>query len=129
MIVGIGSDIARVERFFRAMQRHGPRFAQRILGPDEHALWLQKSQPTAFLAKRFAAKEAFVKALGLGLREGMQWRDIQVLNDALGKPYLLLNGEAERLLRAAGVTNSHVTLSDEAEYAVAFVVLEREPPS
>ncbi|BBI50379.1 holo-[acyl-carrier-protein] synthase [Vreelandella olivaria] len=94
MIVGIGSDIARVERFTRAMQRHGPRFAQRILGPEEHALWQQKSEPAAFLAKRFAAKEAFVKALGLGLRQGLQWCDIQVLNDALGKPYFLLNGEA-----------------------------------
>jgi len=125
MIVGIGSDIARVERFTRAMKRHGPRFAERILGPDEQALWLHKAQPAAFLAKRFAAKEAFVKALGLGLRQGLQWGDIQVLNDALGKPYFLLNGEAERLLLAAGVTASHVTLSDEAEYAVAFVVLER----
>lgn len=125
MIVGIGSDIARVERFKRAVQRHGPRFAQRILGPDEHVLWLQKSQPDAFLAKRFAAKEAFVKALGLGLRQGMQWSEIQVINDALGKPYFLLSGEAERLLKAAGITASHITLSDEAEYAVAFVVLER----
>ncbi|CAD5262140.1 MULTISPECIES: holo-ACP synthase [Halomonadaceae] len=125
MIVGIGSDIARVERFTRAMKRHGPRFAERILGPDEQAIWLHKAQPAAFLAKRFAAKEAFVKALGLGLRQGLQWGDIQVLNDALGKPYFLLNGEAERLLLAAGVTASHVTLSDEAEYAVAFVVLER----
>ena len=93
---------------------------------QEHALWQQKSEPAAFLAKRFAAKEAFVKALGLGLRQGLQWCDIQVLNDALGKPYFLLNGEAGRLLQAAGVTTSHVTLSDEAEYAVAFVVLERE---
>ncbi|AJY51058.1 MULTISPECIES: holo-ACP synthase [Halomonadaceae] len=125
MIVGIGSDIARIERFTRAVQRHGPRFAQRILGPEEHTLWLQKSQPAAFLAKRFAAKEAFVKALGLGLRHGMQWCDIQVLNDALGKPYFVLDGKAERLLQAAGVTASHITLSDEAEYAVAFVVLER----
>lgn len=125
MIVGIGSDIARIERFARAMQRHGPRFALRILGPDEHAVWLQKAQPAAFLAKRFAAKEAFVKALGLGLREGMQWCDIQVLNDALGKPHLLLSGEADRLMKVAGVTASHITLSDEADYAVAFVVLER----
>lgn len=125
MIVGIGSDIARIERFVRAVQRHGPRFAQRILGPEEHAVWLQKSQPAAFLAKRFAAKEAFVKALGLGLRDGMQWCDIQILNNALGKPHFLLSGEAERLVKAAGVTASHITISDEADYAVAFVVLER----
>lgn len=125
MIVGIGSDIARIDRFSLAVKRHGPRFAQRILGPDEHAAWLQKSQSAAFLAKRFAAKEAFVKALGLGLREGMQWRDIQVLNDTLGKPYFLLSGNAQRLVQVAGVTTSHVTLSDEAAYAVAFVILER----
>ena len=125
MIVGIGSDIARIERFKRAVKRHGPRFAQRILGPEEHVVWLQKAQPAAFLAKRFAAKEAFVKALGLGLRAGMQWGEIQVLNDGLGKPYLVVEGKAERLLLEAGVTNSHITLSDEAEYAVAFVVLER----
>ncbi|KPQ26089.1 MULTISPECIES: holo-ACP synthase [unclassified Halomonas] len=125
MIVGIGSDIARVERFARALQRHGPRFALRILGPDEHAVWQQKSQPTAFLAKRFAAKEAFVKALGLGLRHGLQWRDIQVHNDELGKPFLELHGTAAEKAAVAGVTTMHITLSDEDDYAIAFVVLER----
>ncbi|MCA1772532.1 MAG: holo-ACP synthase [Halomonas sp.] len=124
MIVGIGSDIARIERFERALKRHGPRFALRILGPDEHAVWLGKSQPVAFLAKRFAAKEAFVKALGLGLRRGLQWRDIQVLNDALGKPYFNLQGAAAEKASAAGVTAMHITLSDEEDYAIAFVVLE-----
>ncbi|MBP5981104.1 MAG: holo-ACP synthase [Halomonas sp.] len=125
MIVGIGSDIARVARFTQAMERHGPRFAKRILGVDEYATWQQKGEPTAYLAKRFAAKEAFVKALGLGLRGGMQWGDIQVINDNLGKPYLQLSNEAKRLMQASGATTSHVTLSDEAEYAVAFVILER----
>lgn len=124
MIVGIGSDIARVERFAQALQRHGPRFALRILGPEEHAVWLQKMQPAAFLAKRFAAKEAFVKALGLGLRRGLQWRDIQVLNDVLGKPFLQLHGAAAEKALAAGVTALHITLSDEDDYAIAFVVLE-----
>ncbi|NGO90941.1 MAG: holo-[acyl-carrier-protein] synthase, partial [Halomonas sp.] len=84
-----------------------------------------KGCPVAYLAKRFAAKEAFVKALGLGLRQGMQWGDIQVLNDALGKPGLHLHGEAQRLFAASGAATAHITLSDEAEYAVAFVVLER----
>lgn len=125
MIVGIGSDIARVARFTQAMERHGPRFAKRILGVDEYAIWQQKGEPAAYLAKRFAAKEAFVKALGLGLRDGMQWGDIQVVNDALGKPYLQLSNEAQRLMQASGATTSHITLSDEAEYAVAFVILER----
>lgn len=125
MIVGIGSDIARVERFARAMNRHGPRFAQRILGPEEHRVWLQKAQPVAFLAKRFAAKEAFVKALGLGLRRGLQWCDIEVLNDPLGKPFLTLHGAAAEKAATAGVTAMHITLSDEDDYAIAFVVLER----
>lgn len=125
MIVGIGSDIARVARFTRAVERHGPRFAQRILGTDEYAIWQQKGEPVAYLAKRFAAKEAFVKALGLGLRGGMQWGDIQVVNDPLGKPFLQLSHEAKRLMQASSATTSHITLSDEAEYAVAFVILER----
>lgn len=125
MIVGIGSDIARVERFARAIQRHGPRFAARILGPQEQAVWRQKGEPEAYLAKRFAAKEAFVKALGLGLRSGMQWSDIQVVNDSLGKPSFILSGEAKRLFQASGASSAHVTLSDEAAYAVAFVILER----
>ncbi len=125
MIVGIGSDIARVERFTKAVKRHGPRFAQRILGPEEQAVWQMKGQPISYLAKRFAAKEAYVKALGLGLRSGMQWSDIQILNDPLGKPSLQLNGEALRLFQASGASAAHITLSDEAEYAVAFVVLER----
>lgn len=125
MIVGIGSDIARVERFTRATQRHGMRFAQRILGPEEQAVWHQKGQPVAYLAKRFAAKEAFVKALGLGLRSGIQWGDIQVINDTLGKPSLQLSGAALTLFQASGACAAHITLSDEMEYALAFVVLER----
>ena len=90
----------------------------------EQAVWQEKGQAVAYLAKRFAAKEAFVKALGLGLRQGMQWGDIQVLNDALGKPSLKLSGEAQRRFTASGATAAHITLSDEADYAVAFVILE-----
>lgn len=125
MIVGIGSDIARIARFSRAMERHGPRFAARILGEQEQRVLAMAPQPAAYLAKRFAAKEAFLKALGRGLRDGLQWRDIQVVNDALGKPSLRLSGVAAALAREQGVTAMHVTLSDEADYAVAFVVLER----
>ncbi|SHL96698.1 holo-ACP synthase [Vreelandella subglaciescola] len=125
MIIGIGSDIARVARFEAALERHGERFAKRLLGEDEQPLFTRHAHPAAFLAKRFAGKEAFVKALGLGFRRGMEWGEIQVLNDALGKPVLRLSGEAAEQARLAGVNASHVTLSDEAEYAVAFVVLER----
>ncbi|GAA3894296.1 holo-ACP synthase [Halomonas cibimaris] len=125
MIIGIGSDIARVARFEAARVRHGERFAHRLLGTDEQALFQRHAHPAAFLAKRFAGKEAFVKALGTGFRHGMEWRDIQVLNDAQGKPTLALGGRAAALAQAAGVQHSHITLSDEADYALAFVVLER----
>lgn len=126
MIVGIGSDIARVARFDMAMTRHGERFAARILGPNEQCRFVGHPHPAAFLAKRFAAKEAFVKALGLGLRQGMQWGEIEILNDPLGKPYLQLCGVAAQRAATAGVGKSHVSLSDEAEYAIAFVVLEQK---
>jgi holo-[acyl-carrier protein] synthase len=124
VIIGIGSDIARVARFDAAIERHGERFAKRLLGEGERQLFIRHAHPAAFLAKRFAGKEAFVKALGLGFRRGMEWQDIQVLNDALGKPVLHLSGQAAEQTRLAGVNASHVTLSDEAEYAVAFVILE-----
>lgn len=127
MIVGIGSDIARVGRFEQAMARHGLRFAQRILGPTEQQVLATHPQPAAYLAKRFAAKEAFVKALGSGLRHGMQWRDIQVFNDDLGKPYLHLDGLAKVHTRQREINAMHVSLSDEADYALAFVILEHFP--
>lgn len=124
MIVGIGTDVARIARFERAVARHGERFVERILGPDERVVFLERGRSSAFLAKRFAAKEAFVKALGTGLRDGLSWQDIQVDNDALGRPRLSLSGRAYELTVAAGVTSTHVSLSDEADVAVAFVLLE-----
>ncbi|WP_043526631.1 holo-ACP synthase [Litchfieldella xinjiangensis] len=124
MIVGIGTDLARVARFADAMARHGDRFPRRILGEIEYARFMEHPAPSAFLAKRFAAKEAFVKALGLGLRQGMRWTDIQVSNDTLGRPSLMLTGEADRLAQRAGVARVHLSLSDEEEFACAFVVLE-----
>ncbi len=124
MILGIGTDIARVVRFEAAMARHGPRFAQRILGDAERAQLAGRQDKAAFLAKRFAAKEAFVKALGSGLRHGMRWTEIQVVSDALGRPGLALSGKAQELACAAGVRRLHLSLSDEAELALAMVLLE-----
>lgn len=127
MIVGIGSDIARVGRFEQAMARHGERFARRILGPEEQQVLASHAQPAGYLAKRFAAKEAFAKALGSGLRHGIQWGDIQVLNDHIGKPYLQLDGLAKAYAQKLEVNAMHVSLSDEVDYALAFVILERFP--
>ncbi len=124
MIIGIGTDIARVARFERAMGRHGERFARRLLGERERERFRGHVLPAAFLAKRFAAKEAFVKALGTGLRRGMRWTEIQVVNDALGRPSLVLSGKAHELAEAAGVRSVHLSLSDEEALAMAFVVLE-----
>lgn len=124
MIIGIGTDIARVARFERAIERHGERFVTRLLGEGERSDFHGRGGTANYLAKRFAAKEAFVKALGTGLRHGMRWTEIQVVNDALGRPALRLSGRAEELATASGVGALHVSLSDEAEFAVAFVVLE-----
>lgn len=124
MIIGIGTDVARIPRFTAAMARHGERFAERLLGELERTRFAGHAQPAAYLAKRFAAKEAFVKALGTGLRRGMCWTEIQVVNDALGRPSLVLSGKAHELATAAGVTSTHLSLTDEEALAVAFVVLE-----
>ncbi|MAR70843.1 MULTISPECIES: holo-ACP synthase [Halomonas] len=125
MILGIGTDIARIERFDAAIARHGARFAERILGPLEAERYTEAPRPSAFLAKRFAAKEAWLKALGTGLRHGMRWTEIQVVNDPLGRPELVVSGEALRLADQAGVGACHLSLSDESDVALAFVVLER----
>lgn len=124
MIIGIGTDLARVERFSAAMTRHGERFALRVLGELERERLATHPLPAAYLAKRFAAKEAFVKALGTGLRRGMRWNEIQVTNDALGRPSLVLSGQAKALADAAGVRSIHLSLSDEDDLACAFIVLE-----
>jgi holo-[acyl-carrier protein] synthase len=124
MILGIGTDIARVARFERALTRHGERLVLRLLGELERERIQDHPAPAAYLAKRFAAKEAFVKALGTGLRLGMRWTEVQVANDALGRPSLVLSGKAHELAMAAGVRATHLSISDEASLAVAFVVLE-----
>lgn len=124
MIIGIGNDIVHVSRCEAVLARHGERAVQRLLGERERIRLSGHRQPGAYLAKRFAAKEAFVKALGLGLRHGMRWTDIQVVNDSLGRPVMLLDGRAQALADAAQVRCIHVSLSDEKDLASAVVVLE-----
>lgn len=124
MIIGIGTDVASISRIERAMERHGERFALRLLGERERDTIPGHAPSAAFLAKRFAAKEAFVKALGTGLRHGMRWTEVQVVNDALGRPSLVLSGMAHELAEAAGVRSVHLSLSDDEALAMAFVILE-----
>jgi len=125
MIHGIGTDIVAIARMTRLWDKYSEAFAARILADDERQAMQHHADPARFLAKRFAAKEAAAKALGTGFRDGLSLRNIVVMNDALGKPVLRLDGRAAELAEDFGVRASHVSISDEAAYAVAFVVMTR----
>lgn len=124
MIRGIGVDIVKVDRIEQAVERWGNRFLKRIFTAAEIERCQQRARPAQCLALRFAAKEAFAKALGLGMRKGLRWRDIEVVHDHLGKPDLLLYNQAQRLLEAMEASRTWLSLSDERESALAVVVLE-----
>ncbi len=124
MIRGIGVDIVKVDRIEQAVERWGYRFLKRIFTPAEIERCQKRARPAQCLALRFAAKEAFAKALGLGMRKGLRWRDIEVVHDHLGKPDLLLYNQAQRLLEAMEASRTWLSLSDERESALAVVVLE-----
>lgn len=128
MIYGIGTDICDIRRIASTLERRGERFALKVLGERELEVWRARSaraasRGLAYLATRFSAKEAFSKAIGMGMRMPMTWRSCEILNVPGGKPVIHLNGElaawfAERRLRA------HVSVTDETDYATAFVVVE-----
>lgn len=129
MIYGIGTDIIQISRIEAALARNGDRFAQRILGPEEYAKYLRRRDKVAvrgirFLATRFAAKEAFSKAIGLGMRMPMTWRGVQFLNAPGGRPVAVANGVLKQHMDSNGLS-AQVTLTDEADYAVAFVIVEK----
>lgn len=124
MIVGIGTDIVRIDRLAAGLRRFGVRYAARILSAAERAEFAVSRDPAHFLAKRFAAKEATAKALGTGFRGGFGFADIAITHDAYGCPQLVLEAGARRLAGCRGARRWHVSLSDDAAYAVAFVVLE-----
>lgn len=123
-IRGIGIDIVRVSRMADMVSRWGERFIQRIFTSYEKAEAERKASPYRFYALRFAAKEAFSKAVGSGIRFPIVWRAVEVRTDEGGKPYLVLSYEAEKFCHGLGITSWHVSLSDESEYAVACVVTE-----
>ena len=123
MIFGIGTDIVNVARIAKSIERHGNKFATRILTDDEYQAYCEVVQPASFLAKRFAAKEAAAKAFGTGFRDGLSLRDIAVSHDALGKPVLVFHGYGLQLKTDLGIGDAHVSLSDEQDNALAFVVL------
>jgi holo-[acyl-carrier protein] synthase len=132
VIYGIGTDIVEVKRIRDLLARYGERFARRVLGPDELAEFRRRhgrgdhgpAYAARYLAKRFAAKEAFSKAIGLGLRGPMTLLSLQVLNDRRGKPVAHPRKALEPWLRERGL-QAHVSVSDEADNVIAFVVVEQ----
>ncbi|KAB0325911.1 MULTISPECIES: holo-ACP synthase [Janthinobacterium] len=129
MIYGIGTDICKIPRIEAALARHGERFAKKILGPQELEKFRARSAKNAargvrFLATRFAAKEAFSKAIGLGLRMPMTWPAAQMLNHPSGKPMIVCSGVLAQFMEKNRLS-AQVTISDEEEYAVAFVIVEQ----
>jgi len=126
MILGVGTDIVSTARIEAAIQRHGDAFAQRILSVQELTEFATQAHPARFLSKRFAAKEAFAKATGHGLRHPITLRNITVGHDELGKPIFLFAAELAAYLQQLGVIQHHLSISDERENAVAFVILESQ---
>jgi holo-[acyl-carrier protein] synthase len=124
MIYGIGTDLIEIPRVERALARFGVRFAQRILCEPELRRFRAHARPAAYLAKRFAAKEAFSKALGTGIRAPANWHGVWVVNLRSGKPQLEFSARLAALLEARGIRRTHLTLSDERGLAAATVVLE-----
>jgi holo-[acyl-carrier protein] synthase len=124
VIYGIGTDVVEIERVEKALGRWGERFAERILCEPELKRFVAHRQPAAYLAKRFAAKEAFTKALGTGIKAPANWHGVWVVNRPSGKPELEFSNALRTFLEKKGVARSHLTLTDERGVAVATVILE-----
>ena len=123
MIFGIGTDILRIDRVAAAYERFGDRFAERILMPEELDMFHGHKRPVRFLAMRFAAKEAIVKAMGTGFAHGMWVRDSGVMHNRLGRPDIIFSPRGQRKCAAMGITGGHLTLTDEAGLVVAVAIL------
>ena len=124
MIYGIGTDLIEIGRVEKVLKRFGDRFARRILCEPELRRFRAHKQPVAYLAKRFAAKEAFTKALGTGIHAPANWHGVWVVNLKSGKPQLEFSDDLQRLLKQRQIRRSHLTLTDEREIASATVILE-----
>jgi len=132
VIFGIGTDICDIRRIEAALGRHGERFALKVLGPHEIEVFRARRARVAlrglrYLATRFSAKEAFSKAVGLGMRQPMGWRSCEVVNAPSGQPMIRLHGALAVWFEARGLV-AHVTVTDESDYAAAFVVVETRNP-
>ena len=125
MIFGIGTDIVDTDRILQLKSLK--KFAKKILSPDELDNFdkLNSQLASAYIAKQFAAKEAFSKALGNGISGNVKFSDIEIMRDLKGKPYINLQNKLKKIVTNLGITKSHVSLADEKKYAIAFVILEK----
>ena len=129
MIFGIGTDICDVRRIRASVERHGERFAKKILSDGELKTFNERSarwpdRGVSYLATRFSAKEAFSKAIGLGMRMPMTWRSCEIAKEASGKPCIVLHGALREWFEARHLS-VHVSVTDETDYAASFVVIEQ----
>ena len=124
MIHGIGTDVCSVPRIAKSLERFGERFVNRILTAEERARFNRTRDKAGHLAKRFAAKEAFSKAIGTGIHAPFTWHSITVTRNARGRPGIQPSAEMARHLASIGVTGYHLSLTDDGDLAMAFVVLE-----
>lgn len=132
MIIGVGTDLCDVRRIASTLERRGERFAQKVLGPHEIEVFRQRLAKVElrgirYLATRFAAKEAFSKAIGLGMTWPMTWRACEVVKAPSGQPHIRLHGELAAWFEFRG-WQAHVSVTDESDYASAFVVVEQRVP-
>ena len=130
MIFGVGTDICDIRRIEATFERQGERFVRKVLSDAEFAVWQKRSarwpqRGLRFLATRFSAKEAFSKAVGLGMRMPMTWRHCEITNLPSGQPVIVLHGELKTWFEAQGL-RAHVTVTDETDYAASFLVVERD---
>lgn len=130
MIYGIGTDVCDIRRIEAVLQRQGERFVRKVLTDAEFTVWQKRSarwpqRGLSYLATRFSAKEAFSKAVGLGIRMPMTWRACEVANLPSGQPVIVLYGDLKTWFEAQGL-RAHVTVTDETDYAASFVVVERD---
>ena len=131
MIYGVGTDICDLRRIAATLERRGERFAEKVLGPQEMQVFLARrlrvqARGVRYLGTRFSAKEAFSKAIGLGLRMPLTWRACEILNLPSGQPHVVLHGELAAWFDARRL-KAHVSVTDETDYATSFVVVESCP--
>jgi holo-[acyl-carrier protein] synthase len=127
VIFGIGVDVLEAARIKRVHEKYGAQFVERLLMPAEHAQLSKTKRTDRFLAMRFAAKEAIVKAMGTGFAHGIWIRDVGIVQNAWGRPEVVYSPRGEKVRRALGIGGGHVTLTDEAGLIVAVAVLETAP--